>query len=84
MRLYAFQGLVSVVELVGKDDCVLLIPAATSGSSEVTIEDPTKTQQTTIRLDVQSICFIAGRCSIRVEAQSKIISVALGVGKNKE
>jgi hypothetical protein len=87
-RLLAFQsGWSDLVELVGKDgkdDCIVLLPIAISGSAEATLLEPDTQRQTALTFQIRSEFIIAGRCAIYFPPQSKVVCVVLCVGRDKE
>jgi hypothetical protein len=66
---------------VGKDDCIVLIPVIISGSPVATISDPNDQRQATFRFRKDFEIMIAGRCSIRIAEQTKLLCVMLCIGK---
>ena len=87
VRLLVFQtgSWSNLMELVGKgDDCIVLIPVVIAGSPEATLHDPETGRQTKFGFEVGSELIIAGRCSIWVGLQSKIVCVVLCIGRDKE
>jgi len=88
VRLLVFQGGWSnLIELVGennRDDCIVLIPIVIDGSAEATVHEPTTKRQSTFTFKTDSEFIIAGRCSIWVQAQSKVVCVVLCIGRDKE
>jgi hypothetical protein len=66
---------------VGKDDCIVLIPVAISGSPIATVEDPKGERKTTLTFMINFEFMIAGRCSILIADQTKIVCVMLCIGK---
>ncbi|KAM3066226.1 hypothetical protein ACMFMG_012130 [Clarireedia jacksonii] len=85
VRLLVFQsGWSNLVELVPKDDCIILIPVVIDGTAKVTISEPTTGQETTFMLEIKSQLVISGRCSIRIQPGSKVVCVVLCIGKDKE
>jgi len=88
VRLLVFQsGRSNLMDLLGKDgedDCIVLLPVIITGPAEATVNEPATSRQTTFMFEVGSELIIAGRCSIRVEPQSKVVCVALCIGRDKD
>jgi len=70
-------------KFVGKDDCVVLIPAATSGSVEATVHDPVTKQETKFTFETNVEYIITGRCKIWIPEGCKVVCVLLGVKREK-
>lgn len=68
-------------ELVDTRHCIVLIPCAVYGSPTVTVTEPEsphgKQEITTVTFEVDSIYMIAGRCSISIPDESKLVCVML-------
>lgn len=80
IHLLVFQsGWSSLEKLVAEDDCMILIPVAISGSCTSTIRDRTTQREITVTFEVMDELAIAGRCSIWLPPQSKIVCVVLCV-----
>jgi hypothetical protein len=82
--LLAFQGgWSSFDELVAKDDCIVLIPAATDGSVQATVHDPKTKQETTITFEIGFEYIITGRCLIGLLQGSKVACAVLCIKREK-
>jgi hypothetical protein len=68
-------------DLVNRRHCIVLIPCAIYGSPELTIMEPESSdgtkQMITVRLEVDSIYMIPGRCSISLPEGSRHVFVML-------
>ena len=85
MSLLAFQAegvWLELNKLAYDDACLILIPVVIAGSSEVTLSEPQTGRQTTISLDTSSSLMIAGRCSLWLAPQSKVVCVVLCIGRD--
>ncbi len=84
VELVVFQhGWSNLGDLVGKDDCIVLIPIAIMGSDEVTIEEWKTARQTTFKFTNASELIMTGRCSMWIPAENKVVCVVLCVGRDK-
>lgn len=80
VHLLVFQsGWSSLEKLVAEDDCMILIPVAISGLGASTIRDRTTQREMAVTFEVMNELAIAGRCSIWLPQQSKIVCVVLCV-----
>lgn len=70
-------------ELVGKDDCIVLIPVAIIGSAEATVEERETERRATLTFTTNSELVITGRCSMWIPPDSKVVCVVLCVAKDK-
>jgi len=85
VQLLAFQsGWSKLDDLVGKDDCIILIPVAISSSIEATIQEERTERRTTFVVTTNSELIITGRCSMWIPPKSKIVCVVFCVAKDKE
>jgi len=81
VRLLVFQGDWSkLYDLVEKDDWIVLIPVVISGSAEATLYDYTTERNTMVVLEPKTEVIIAGRCSMWLAPQSKVVCVVLCLG----
>lgn len=96
VQLRVFQnGWSDMAQLVGKNDCIVLIPVAISGSAgasgsaetsvsaEAWVQETAGQRKTTLKLSKNSENMIAGRCSIWMPEQTKVVCVVLCISKNK-
>lgn len=96
MQLLVFQdGQSKFDRLVGKDDCIVLIPVAISGSPVATVQEPKGTQgstgieepkggrRTILTFKTNSELMISGSCSILIPDRTKVVCVMLCIGKDK-
>jgi hypothetical protein len=85
LRLLVFQsGLSSLEGLVGKDDCIILIPAVIIGPATATLEEQGTGRRTTFEFKVGSEFILSGQCSMEMQPESKAVCVVLSIGRNKE
>ena len=85
MRLLVFQsGLYDLEGLVGKDDCIILIPVFIRGSATATLEEKGTARRTTFEFEVKSEFILSGQCFMDMEPESMAVCVVLSIGKNKE
>jgi hypothetical protein len=83
--LLVFQSGRSTFEkFVAKDDCIVLIPAVTTGSVEATVHDPETEEETTFIFRTNVEYIMTGRCSICLPARSKVVCIVLGIKKEKD
>ena len=96
VQLLLFQKGQSIFDrLVGKDDCIVLIPVAISGSPMAIVQEPKGTavshgaeepkdgRRTTFTFKTNSELMISGRCSILIPDQTKVVCVMLCIGMDK-
>ncbi|PVH70285.1 hypothetical protein DL98DRAFT_661243 [Cadophora sp. DSE1049] len=90
VQLLVFQKGQSIFDrLVGKDDCIVLIPVAISGSPMAIVQEPKGTEEskggrkTTLTFKTNSELMISGRCSIVIPDQTKVVCVMLCIGMDK-
>jgi hypothetical protein len=82
--LLVFQGGWSRFDkFVEKDDCIVLIPAATNGLVQATVHDPKTKQETTITFQTGVEYIITGRCSIWLPEGSKVACAVLAIKREK-
>ncbi|KFZ01483.1 hypothetical protein V500_00749 [Pseudogymnoascus sp. VKM F-4518 (FW-2643)] len=85
VRLLVLQwGWTNLNELVPKNDCIVLIPVLMAGSVEVAVQERGSDRRTALTFTANSEFVIAGRCALWLAKGSKIVCVALCIGKNKE
>jgi hypothetical protein len=84
VQLLAFQnGWSDLRALVGKDDCIVLIPVAISGPAEVTVRETKGERQETFACTTHAELIITGRCSLWVLHENKVVCVVLYIAKDK-
>jgi hypothetical protein len=84
VRLLVFQsGWSNLGELVGKDACIILIPAIVVGSDAAVLEEQGTGRRTTFSFQADSELVISGRCSIKMQPANKVVCVVLSIGKDK-
>lgn len=85
IQLLVFQnGWSNLQELVGKDDCIVLMPVAIAGSAGATLTEAKGGQQTNITLEINSEVIITRRCLLGVLPGTKVVCVVLCIAKDKE
>ncbi|KAF7877558.1 hypothetical protein EAF04_001233 [Stromatinia cepivora] len=86
VQLLVFQAGCSNFEelMVGKDDCIILIPVIIVGSAVGIIEEQVSGRRTTITFDTKFGLIISGQCLLYMKAESKAVCVVLSIGKDKE
>ncbi|KAH6664049.1 hypothetical protein B0J14DRAFT_608330 [Halenospora varia] len=84
VRLLVFQsGRSDLGELVGKDDCIILIPVVVIGSDTATLVEQGAGRQTTFSFKVDSELVISGQCLVYMQPANKAVCVVLSIGKDK-
>jgi len=87
VQLLVFQdGWSNLDKLVGKNDCIVLIPVAISGSPVPTVQEQKGSKgerQTTLTFSTNSEVMISGRCSMWIPDETKVVCVVLCIGKDK-
>ena len=70
-------------QLMGKDDCVGLIPIIITGPPEVIIRDPDapEKEQRSVKVTLRTDCvfMISGRCLITLPEKTKVACAVFGV-----
>jgi hypothetical protein len=85
VQLLAFQnGSSDLRALVGKDDCIVLIPVAISGPAEVTVHETKGERQAALACTTNAELIITGRCSLWVPPESKVVCVVLCIAKDNK
>jgi hypothetical protein len=85
VRLLVFQrGSSNLARLVGKDDCIILIPVVIIGHAAATLEEQGTARRTTFDFKVGSEFILSGQCSMEMQPESKAVCVVLSVGRNKK
>jgi len=85
MRLLVFQsGLSNLEGLVGKDDCIILIPVVIIGPATATLEEQGTARRTTFDFELGSEFILSGQCFMDLKPESKVVCVVLSIGRNKE
>ncbi|ESZ90918.1 hypothetical protein SBOR_8690 [Sclerotinia borealis F-4128] len=85
VHLLVFQtGCSKFEEMVGKDDCIILIPVVIIGSGTGMLEEEATGRRTSITMDANSELVISGRCSLYLEPGSKAVCVVMSIGKDKD
>jgi len=84
VSLLVFQsGWSNLEEIVGKDNCIILIPVVIAGSDEGTLQEQTTDRRTTFKFETNSELMVTARCSIWIPQGSKVVCVVLCAGKDK-
>ncbi|KAH6661594.1 hypothetical protein B0J14DRAFT_602846 [Halenospora varia] len=84
VRLLVFQsGRSDLGELIGKDDCIILIPVVVIGSDTATLVEQGAGRQTTFSFKVDSELVISGQCLVYMQPANKAVCVVLSIGKDK-
>lgn len=82
VSLLVFQsGWSELAEIMGKENCYILIPSVIKGSGEVTIEERSTGRRTTAKFELNSKLIIRGSSSLWLPPQSKVVCIVLGAGK---
>ena len=84
VQLLVFQSRRSNLdELVGSNDCIVLIPVAITGSPLATVTDGASGQSTTITFTENSEVMVTRRGTIGMLEESKVVCVVLCISGNK-
>jgi len=85
LLVFQFQnGWLNLVELVPKDDCIILIPVTVVGPSGATLYESETKRQMEFTFETNSMFIISGKCSIYIPPESKVVCVVLCMGRDKE
>jgi hypothetical protein len=85
MRLLVFQsGLSDLEGLVGKDDCIILIPVVIIGPATAILEKQGTARRITFEFKVGLEFILSGQYSMDIQPESKAVCVVLSIERNKE
>lgn len=84
VRLLVLQGgWTNLNELVDNNDCIVLIPVLMASSVKAVVQERVGDRRESLTFMANSEFIIAGRCALWLPKGSKIICVALRIGKDK-
>lgn len=84
VQLLVFQsGWSNLDELVGNNDCIVLIPVAMTRSPLATVADRASGRSTTITFTENSEVMVTGRGTIGMPEGSKVVCVVLCISGDK-